>query len=238
MITLVTYPSGWGQPSLSPFCVKAMYLLNKSGLEWEVLETNDPRSFPRGKLPALKVGKQTIGDSDAIRAYIAEHGADMDAHLTPVERADARAYQRMSEEHLYYQIVRDRWANDNVWPEVLRTYFDSIPAFIRGFVTRKLRRNVVQGLNFLGHERSTEQERMMRIEQDLQAILSRLKGQKFLFGDTPCSSDASLGPMLAAAKATPVATTLSKRIETDTAICAYVDRVAAHFSNGANGAVG
>ncbi|MEP3638540.1 MAG: glutathione S-transferase family protein [Paracoccaceae bacterium] len=234
----MTYPKGWGQPSLSPFCVKAMYLLNASGLEWEALETNDPRSFPRGKLPALKVGKQTIGDSDAIRVYLAEHGADLDAHLTLVEHADARAYQRMAEEHLYYQVVLDRWANDTVWPVVVRTYFDSIPAFIRGFVTRKLRRNVVQGLSFLGHERSTEQERMARIEQDLQAILSRLKGRQFLFGDTPCSTDASLGPMLAAAKATPVATTLSKRIETDTEICAYIDRVSSYFSNGVNGADG
>lgn len=238
MITLVTYPKGWGQPSLSPFCVKAMYLLNKSGLEWRILETNDPRSFPHSKLPALKVGQNTIGDSDAIRAYIAEHGADLDTHLSPVERADARAYQRMAEEHLYYQIVLDRWANDAVWPEVLRTYFSGIPAFIRGFVTRKLRRNVVQGLNFLGHQRSTEQERMARIEQDLQAVSSRLKGRKFLFGDTPCSTDASLGPMLAAAKATPIATSLSKRIETDAEICAYIDRVAAYFSNGANDVAG
>ncbi len=226
MITLVSYPKGWGQPSLSPFCVKAIYMLNLSGLPWQLVETHDPRSFPKGKLPAIEVDGQTIGDSDAIRAHIAKQGRDLDAHLSPTERADARAYQHMAESHLYFQVVWDRWANDQVWPEVKRSYFGTIPAIIRGFVTHKLRRDALQGLRFMGLGRDSEDERLAKIEQDLQALSTRLKGHAFLFGDTPCTADISMSSMLAAAKTTPVPTALSNRIGSDEVLCDYIARVA------------
>lgn len=87
MITLVTFPEFFGSPSASPFCIKAEYLLNLSKLPWERQETNDPRKFPKGKLPAIVVGQHVIGDSDNIRTYIEEQDIDLEQGLSAVEKA-------------------------------------------------------------------------------------------------------------------------------------------------------
>ena len=229
MITLVTYPPGWNEPSLSPFCVKAMYLLNLAGRDWDRIDAHDPRPFPKGKLPAIEIDGRTIGDSDGIREFLIDRGATFDDHLDAVERADMRAWQRLTEEHLYYQIMLDRWANDAVWPTIQRTYFTAIPRVLRGFVTRKLRKGVLSGLTFMGHLRATETERMARIEQDFLAISARLQRNDFLFGDQPCSADAGLGAMLGAARDAPIDTALKRRIDGDPILSSYADRVAARL---------
>ncbi len=43
MLMLYTFPAGFGQFSLSPFCVKAAALLKLSGLDWARRDLDDPR---------------------------------------------------------------------------------------------------------------------------------------------------------------------------------------------------
>lgn len=227
MITLITYPAGWGEHSLSPFCTKAILLLNASGLPWVRKDTLDPRKYPNQKLPAIDVDGRIIGDSENIRAYLANAGHDMDAHLSPSDRAEALVWQRLSEEHLYYQLVLDRWANPKVWPHVKRDYFGNLPFPVRHILPNILRRNVVAGLTFMGHARQSPEMRMARIEQDLNAIQTRLADQAFLFGNLPCSVDAGLCAVLGAMQATPVDTALKRRVADDARLMSYIDRVKA-----------
>ena len=225
MITLITFPPAFGEPCASSFCTKAVYMLNLAGLRWQREDTNDPRKWPKGKLPAVTVGDTVIGDSDGIRAHIEAQGVDLNDGLSDLDRGTARAFIRMAEEHLYFHMVMDRWGNDAVWPVVRDIYFKEIPKLPRLLVTRGLRKALMKGMHAQGLGRLTEVERLDRANQDLDAITARLWQGAFLFGDRPTLADASVAPVLGGLRATPVPTLLSKRVGEDAVLSAYIDRV-------------
>jgi len=224
MITLFTYPPSFGETAASPFCVKAIWLLNMSGQQWVREDTPDPRKMPKQKLPAIRVGDQIIPDSDNIRAHLEAQGADFDAGLSDMDKATSRAFIRMAEEHLYFHIVMDRWGNDAVWPTIREEYFKMIPKLLRGFVTKGIRKTLLKGMDAQGLGRLNEDERMARVEPDLRAIATRLWLGPFLFGDTPTAADASVAAMLANMRATPGKTALKMRVAEDEILCRYIDR--------------
>jgi len=233
MIKLLTYPQAFGLFSSSPFCVKAAYLLQMSGREWMREDMFDPRKMPFGKLPAIRTDDGTlIADSDAIRAHLEYEGARFDVGLSELDRTSARAFIRMAEEHLYFHVVLDRWANDDVWPAIRDTYFGTIPAPFRQLVSGRLRHKVLAGLNVQGLGRLSEQQRLTRIEPDLDAITTRLWHMKFLFGDTPTAADLSLAPILAAILATPGKTPLQDLVRDNNVLVGYVARVDAALAPG------
>lgn len=225
MITLITYPANFGTRSASPFCIKAEYLLNMANVPWQRQDENDPRKWPKAKLPAITTGTEIIGDSDGIRHYLQAQGHNFDEGLSDLEKAQAHTFVRMAEEHMYFHLVLDRWGNDAVWPTIRDVYFKDIPKFPRLLVTRGLRAKLMKGMIAQGLGRLSPSERMDRLEPDLLAIATQLAQGKFLFGDNPCVADASVASMLTSMRATPVKTDLSRRIESDQILSDYIDRV-------------
>lgn len=225
MLTLITYPAHFGEPSGSPFCVKAMCLLNMSGADWQPEFTNDPRKAPKAKLPVLRAGERTIADSDAIREFLElETGTDFDAGLDPQQRATSRAVIRMVEEHLYFATVCDRWMNDENWAHVRQAFFSEIPAVLRGLITRQVRKQAVGAAKGQGMGRFSEAERLGRARKDIEAVQALLADKQFLFGDTPTAADASVVPALRAAACAPVATDLSRLVSGNAVLAAYLNR--------------
>lgn len=225
MIKLYTYRKGFGQFSFSPFCVKAAWLLNMAGVQWERHDMDDPRKMPYGKLPAIGLQDGTvIADSDNIRTHLETGGHDFDAGLSSGNRAASRAFIRMAEEHIYFHQVIDRWGDDANWKIIQQAYFDFMPGLIRGFVTRKLRKDLMRTMHGLGLGRMTVQERLQRVEPDLRAIADQLSGKPFLFGEAPHAADASVGAILGGIIAAPAPTDLSRRVSGDDVLSAYVAR--------------
>ncbi|MEP5731423.1 MAG: glutathione S-transferase family protein [Sulfitobacter sp.] len=224
MITLLTYAPSFGQPAGSPFCIKAIWLLNMSKLSWQRDDLADPRKVPRQKLPAIQIRDQIIPDSDNIRDYLEQNGADFDQGLSDMEKSTSRAFIRLAEEHMYFHIVLDRWADDIVWPTIRDAYFSEIPKLMRGYITNGIRKSLIKGMHTQGLGRLTAQERLDRLEPDLQAITTRLWHGAFLFGDRPTAADASVAAMLATMRATPGKTLLKTRIAEDEILCRYIDR--------------
>jgi len=118
MLRLVVFAPALGAPSASPFCTKALCLLEMAGVKYERI-IGDSRKSPKKKLPVLKDGDRQIADSDAIRAYLEETlPFDFDAGLSAEDRAISRAFIRLTEEHLYFAVVSERWMNDHNWARV------------------------------------------------------------------------------------------------------------------------
>jgi glutathione S-transferase len=224
MITLITFGPSFGQPAASPFCIKAIWLLNMSGQKWEREDTADPRKMPKQKLPVIRVSGEIIADSDNIRTHLEAQGADFDTGLSDMEKATSRAFIRMAEEHMYFHVVMDRWGDDSVWPTIRDTYFEQIPKLLRGVITGGLRKKLMHGMHAQGLGRLTPAERLARIEPDLLAITTRLWHSPFLFGDRPTAADASVAAMLANMRATPGKTLLKTRVAEDEILCRYIDR--------------
>ncbi|NVO57678.1 glutathione S-transferase family protein [Rhodobacteraceae bacterium B1Z28] len=229
MLTLLTYPSAFGLFSASPFCVKTAYMLQRSGQAWQRSDMLDPRKMPHQKLPVLRTPERLVPDSDLIRDWLEQQGIDFDQGLTDMQKAQSRALIRMAEEHLYFQIVLDRWDNDEVWPILRDTFFTEIPALIRKPVSNSIRKSVLKGLDAQGIRRFTLAERLERVERDLEAISAYLWQSPYLLGDHPTSADMSVGPMLAAMRATPADTSLTRRIKQDNLLSSYVDRMEKAF---------
>lgn len=225
MLTLLTYSAAFGLFSGSPFCVKAAYMLELSGQTWQRSDMLDPRKMPHRKLPVLRTRERLMPDSDTIRHWLESQGADFDQGLSDIQKGQSRALIRMAEDHLYFQLVADRWCNDQVWPHLRDTFFHEIPRFARGFVSSSIRKSVIKGLDMHGVTRFSEAERLDRVEQDLNAITAFLWQSPFLMGDRPTSADLSVAPILAAIRATPVRTELRRRIERDQVLSDYIDRV-------------
>ncbi|SLN59809.1 glutathione S-transferase family protein [Ruegeria meonggei] len=225
MLTLLTYPSAFGLFSASPFCVKTAYMLQKSGQNWQRSDMLDPRKMPHQKLPVLRTPERLLPDSDLIRDWLEAQGADFDTGLSDVQKAQSRALIRMAEEHLYFQIVLDRWGNDEVWPILYDTFFTGIPALIRRPVSNSVRKSVLKGIVTQGIGRFSLAERLDRVERDLEAISAYLWQSSFLLGDHPTAADMSVGPILAAMRATPADTPLTRRIKQDNLLNSYIDRV-------------
>jgi len=227
MLKLITYPPAFGAPSASPFGVKAMCFLNMAGAEWEVSHHADPRKAPKGKLPMLVDGTTKIPDSEDIRAYLEQKfSVDFDEGLSLEQRAISRAVIRMCDEHLYFALVCDRWLNDANWEVLREEFFAMIPKLVRGFVTKKIRQQVRDSMHAQGIGRHSVEERLVRADMDIKAIMALVGDKPFLFGDTPTAADASAAPVLAAMAGSPTETLLRKRVIRDTPLMAYLERVA------------
>ncbi|MGR3678996.1 MAG: glutathione S-transferase family protein [Paracoccaceae bacterium] len=225
MLTLLTYPGGPNSFSLSPFCVKSAMLLSYAGVPWQREDLTDPRKMPHQELPVLKTEKRLVPDSDGIRECLEQSGTDFDPGLNAVEKAQARALVRMAEEHLYFHVVQDRWANDRVWAVLRDKFFGSVPSLIRRPVSNGIRKSVLKGLGFQGTGRFSATERRDRIERDLRALSDLLKDRNFLLGDQISSADFSVAPVLLAMRETPARTELRDRVTSDPVFSAYLDRV-------------
>lgn len=226
---LRTFPAGFGEPSYSPFCVKGMCLLALSCMDWRPTFVDDPSKEPKGKLPVLVDGDQTIADSAAIRAHLeARSGRDFDEGLSDAERAAAHALIRMAEGELYFQLLRDRWIGDDAWAATKRSgAFDGLPPIIRTLVPPIVRRKIRRDLAGQGMLGFSEEEVADRAMTDFRAIAATLGDKPFLFGDAPTSADASVGSMVNGLLASRVETPLRGRLASVTALAEYGARVRA-----------
>lgn len=223
MLKLITYHPAFGLPTATPFGAKAMWLLEMSGQEWEVEFSNDPRSGPKQKLPVLVDDGEVIPDSDAIRTHLeAKYNVDFDKGLSEEQRAISRAIIRMTEEHLYFALVCNRWLNDENWEHVRKAFFGQIPRLVNGFITKKIRKGVRAAMYSQGMGRHSVEEQFARADHDISTIQTLLGDKPFLFGDKPTAADASVVPMLAALAVPHAKTVLHERVASDATLMAYI----------------
>ncbi len=225
MLSLLTFPSGFGLFSMSPFCIKSALMLELSGQPWQRSDMLDPTEMPHRKLPVLATPDGQIADSDGIRDWLEEQGADFDAGLNTTERAHARAWVRLAEYHLGLHLLQMRWNDDTVWPEVRDQIFQPVPEAMREEISAPVRKEIQNGMQWQGLARFSEAERMHRLEQDLEPIAALAAGSPFLMGEQITSADLSVAPFLASMLHTSEASVVSKRLRDDKVLCAYLSRV-------------
>lgn len=227
MYHLVTFPTGFGELSYSPFCVKAMWMLNVAGVDWMREDTNDPRRMPHGKLPVLRTDDRMIHDSGRIGDFLISKGADFWGDTALRDRALGLGMIRMAEQDLYFHAALDRWGDDAVWPVIRDSYFSDIPRILRGVITGKLRKDLMRGMRQQGIGRLSPVERFAALEDSLDAISTLLRGHDYVLGDRLTLPDFSVAAMLAAMAASPVPTAQSRRLGGDAVLMEYVMRVKA-----------
>src|SRR5258708_21462210 len=96
MITLYGFGAGFGLPEMSPFVTKTEVQLKMAGLAYRKEKAMPPAS-PKGQLPYIVDGAESIADSTFIRAHIeGKYGFDFDAPLSLQARPPASAFGRLT----------------------------------------------------------------------------------------------------------------------------------------------
>jgi len=227
MLTLLTFPGGPDQPSHSPFCLKAMCLLQMSGHPWQPKFLDAPSKMPHGRLPVLKTSDRLIADTHHIQTWLESQGVDFNPGLDDADMARSHTLIRMVEDNLRCGLVHDRWLRNDCWAHYRAVFFGNVPRPLRRLISNMVRRKVRQGLTAHGIAQFSEDDRLDRLERDIAAVTAALGDQLFLFGDTPTAADAAILPVLDMIRTLPCDTGLRRLMQQNTTLCTYADRTRA-----------
>jgi glutathione S-transferase len=229
MITLYGSAPHFGLPDPSPFVTKAEMLLKLAKLAYRTA----PMSFrqaPKGKIPYLEDDGLVIPDSTFIRFHLEQkYNIDFNGDYSAMERAIAWSVERMPEEHFYWPIIHDRWAQDGNFAKGPRQFFRMAPAPIRPFVRWLIRRRVIKTLHAQGLGRHSDSERLDLGKGDIDAVSELLGEHRYLLADRPCGADATVFSFLLGALCPLFDSRLRDHIESRPNLVAYVRRMKAEF---------
>ena len=131
VITLYGFGPGFGLPEISPFVTKTEVQLKMAGLAYRKEKAMPPAS-PKGQLPYIVDEAESIADSTFIRAHLeGKYGFDFDAPLNLQARAQAWAFERMIEHHVYWALVGARWVDPDNFARGPTHFFDGAPEHLR-----------------------------------------------------------------------------------------------------------
>lgn len=228
-IKVFQFPRMFDIPNLSPFCCKLETWLRIAGIPYEVVDTPDPRTGPKGKLPFIEDAGLRVADTSLIIDHLVRtRGVDPDARLDPAQRALALLVQRTLEEHYAFVVVYTHLFHE----EGLRhtgSRFDAIPRLVRPFVARAVHGQVKQILWRQGILRHSHADIMESALRDWRAVLAVMSDGPFFFGDDPTGIDAVVFGLLATTLLTPIETPVKEFLQSKPALVAYVERMRARL---------
>ena len=193
MIKLYQFRRTWGIPNQSHFCCKVETYLRFAGLGYEMVATL-PTVSPKGKLPYIEDGENTVADSDFIIRYLKEnYGDPLDVDLTMEQKALGVAIQRVCEDHLFWATMYSRWNySDENWAEIKDTIFHAVPLpkFMQPFLEVFFRWQIRRQIFGHGLGRHQPEEVFQLAKDDLDSLAVFLGDKPYFLGDTPNSVDA------------------------------------------------
>lgn len=229
MITLHGGGAGFGLPEVSPFVTKTEVQLKMAGLAYRK-QPSRPMASPKGQMPFIDDGAETIADSSFIRAHIeSQHGIDFDEGLDLAQRAQAWAIERMIEHHIYFALVGARWLNDENFAKGPAQFFNDLPEAQREGVRAAVRDQVEHNYVVSGLGRHSPDEALELAGRSLMALSLLLADKSYLMGERPCGADATAFAVLAGIMTPYFDSPLRQRLMQFGNLTAYVDRMMARF---------
>jgi glutathione S-transferase len=229
MIILHGFGAGFGLPEKSPFVTKTEVQLKMAGLVYRKRPSMPPAS-PKGQLPYIDDDGERIADSTFIRAHIErKYGFDFDEGLTPLQRAQAWAYERMMEHHLYWALVGARWTDPDNFAKGPTHFFDAAPEHLREKMREDAQWRVAENYRLSGLGRHQPDEAIELVGRSLLALSLALETGPYLMGNKPCGADATAFAMLAGIATPFFDSPLRRRVEESATLMAYLDRMMSQY---------
>ncbi|XP_059083252.1 failed axon connections-like [Tigriopus californicus] len=189
-------PRGYTCPNASPFPLKLETYLRMKDIKYEV-DTEHPMG-PKSKVPWMTLNGKDIADSQmALEALMKARNEEIDGHLTPQEKAIARAFLVLNEDHLYWVMASDRFQPENM--KFMSTFsppMPGVPGFLQGAMTKFIQRGIKKQTYNHGIGRHSWEEMKQLGLDDLQALSDQLGNKPFFMGMEPSLLDASIFGML------------------------------------------
>jgi glutathione S-transferase len=225
MITLYGFGPGFGLPEISPYVTKTEVQLKMAGLGYRKERAMPPAS-PKGQLPYIGDGAERIADSTFIRAHIeSKYGFDFDAGYDLQQRAQAWAFERMIEHHLYWGLVGARWVDSDNFAKGPTHFFDGAPEHMRDKLREDAQFRVAENYLLSGLGRHAPDDDVDLAVRSLFALSVQLADKRYLMGDLPCGTDATAFGVLAGILTPFFVSKLRERAEQFQNLTDYVDRM-------------
>jgi glutathione S-transferase len=219
MITLYGFGPGFGLPEIGPFVTKTEVQLKMAGLSYRK-EKARPTASPKGQLPFINDDGDTIADSTE-----GKYGFDFDAPISLQARAQAWAFERMIEHHLYWAMVGARWVDPENFAKGPAHFFDGAPEHLREKLREDAQFRVAENYLLSGLGRHAPDDDVDLAVRSLLALSVQLGDKPYLMGDTPCGTDATAFGALAGILTPFFTSPLRQRAEQFGNLRAYVDRM-------------
>jgi glutathione S-transferase len=229
MITLYGFGTGFGLPEISPFVTKSEVQLKMAGLAYRKERAMPPAS-PKGQLPFIEDDGVAVADSTFIRAHIErKYGFDFDDGLDRAERAQAWAFERMIEHHLYWALVGARWVDAENFAKGPAHFFDGAPEHRREKLREDAQFRVAENYLLSGLGRHAPDDDVELAVRSLFALSVQLGDKRYLMGEAPCGTDATAFGALAGILTPFFSSRLRERAEEFDNLTAYVDRMMGQY---------
>lgn len=193
MIKLYSFGPGFGVPDPSPFVLKIDCYMRMAHIEFETIpDVGNLRKAPKGKLPFIDDGGITVADSQFIISYLQnKFPIDLDSSLSNEQKSIGYLLGKSLDENLYWCLVYSRWAKDDTWMHVKKTFFGSMPFPLKYMVPPLARKGVISALKKQGLGKHSEEEIKTIAQQTFQALSELLGDKPYFFGEHPCTFDAT-----------------------------------------------
>jgi glutathione S-transferase len=225
MITLYGFGTGFGLPEISPFVTKTEVQLKMAGLGYRKARAMPPAS-PKGQLPFIDDDGQAVADSTFIRAHIErKYGFDFDAGLSRDARAQAWAFERMIEHHVYWALVGARWVDPANFAKGPAHFFDGAPDDRRERLREDAQFRVAENYLLSGLGRHAPEDDVELALRSIFALSVQLGEKPYLMGDGPCGVDATAFGAIAGILTPFFSSSLRRRVAEFQNLSAYVDRM-------------
>jgi glutathione S-transferase len=229
MITLYGFGAGFGLPEISPFVTKAEVQLKMACLPYRKERAMPPAS-PKGQLPYIEDEGERIADSTFIRAHIErKYGFDFDAGLDREGRAQAWAFERMIEHHVYWALVGARWVDPENFAKGPAHFFDGAPEDRREQLRENAQFRVAENYLLSGLGRHAPDDDVALALRSVLALSVQLGDKPYLMADRPVGADATAFGALAGILTPFFASGLRTEVEKFDNLTVYVQRMMRNY---------
>jgi glutathione S-transferase len=199
-------------------------------IPYEIVESF-PFKGPRGKLPFIEDQGQKVSDTRIILSYLkTAYGDALDAHLTPEEKGEALAFQRVLEEHLFWVSMYSRWNHtDTNWQAIKQAIFSVLPPVISEVGALVYRRRIKGQILGHGLGRLSHAEAFDLGKEDLDALSGFLADKPYFMGEKPTSLDTSAFGVLVNIVACPAESPLKEHALSKANLVEYCKRIQEEF---------
>ena len=191
MLTLYSYPPLFGVADNNGYGLKVFAFLKLAGVPFQHEHIFDASKAPRGQLPYIVDGDDTVGDSETILAYVTQkYGVTLDAALTPAQRTINLLITRTLDD-LYWVMSYSRWKDERYWP-LFRDALKREHPNLTDDGLMKAKEFNAQRYYYQGIGRFEPDAAMVRGLIDLAALANLIQPAGYVHGDRPTAIDAGI----------------------------------------------
>jgi glutathione S-transferase len=191
MLTLYSYPTLFGVADNNGYGLKVFAFLRLARVPFRHEHIFDASKAPRGQLPFIVDGRDTVGDSEAILGFVTErYRLTIDAALNPSQRTTNLLITRMLDD-LYWVMSYSRWQDERFWPAFRAALLREHPSLTEDGLAKAQAFNH-QRYYYQGIGRFDPDAAMARGVADLGALAALIPSQGYVHGAKPTGIDAAI----------------------------------------------